>query len=293
VVFLEIPEILSKLEYNTGNFPSDAIHEAVKQKEEIIPELLKILEYTIENIHKIEEIPNYFAHIYAMFLLAQFREKQAYPLIVELFSFKGDICFNICGDFVTEDLSRVLASVCGGDSTLIKQLIENRDANEFVRSAGIDALMILVIQGIANRDEVKDYYISLFMEKFEKEYSYIWDSLVYHSSVLCPEEAYGPIVMAWEEGLADSFFNSPADLEKNVSIGWERSLFCIQDSIHNQLIDDTVRSMQGWASFKQKTVKPKPTPVKIPGKKVGRNQPCPCGSGIKYKKCCGSLRNVK
>ena len=23
------------------------------------------------------------------------------------------------------------------------------------------------------------------------------------------------------------------------------------------------------------------------GKKVGRNDPCPCGSGLKYKKCCG------
>ena len=24
------------------------------------------------------------------------------------------------------------------------------------------------------------------------------------------------------------------------------------------------------------------------GRKVGRNEPCPCGSGRKYKKCCGS-----
>jgi uncharacterized protein YecA (UPF0149 family) len=23
------------------------------------------------------------------------------------------------------------------------------------------------------------------------------------------------------------------------------------------------------------------------GRKVGRNEPCPCGSGKKYKKCCG------
>ena len=23
------------------------------------------------------------------------------------------------------------------------------------------------------------------------------------------------------------------------------------------------------------------------GKKIGRNDPCPCGSGKKYKKCCG------
>ena len=31
----------------------------------------------------------------------------------------------------------------------------------------------------------------------------------------------------------------------------------------------------------------KAKPVKREGKKVGRNDPCPCGSGKKYKKCCG------
>lgn len=38
---------------------------------------------------------------------------------------------------------------------------------------------------------------------------------------------------------------------------------------------------------------PRPAPVNIPltprqreTKKIGRNEPCPCGSGIKYKKCC-------
>ena len=30
-----------------------------------------------------------------------------------------------------------------------------------------------------------------------------------------------------------------------------------------------------------------PQKTKIAEKKVGRNDPCPCGSGIKYKKCCG------
>lgn len=33
------------------------------------------------------------------------------------------------------------------------------------------------------------------------------------------------------------------------------------------------------------TSKPKPI---VKGKKVGRNDPCPCGSGKKYKKCCGA-----
>jgi len=30
------------------------------------------------------------------------------------------------------------------------------------------------------------------------------------------------------------------------------------------------------------------TPRKEDGTKVGRNDPCPCGSGKKYKKCCGA-----
>lgn len=30
-----------------------------------------------------------------------------------------------------------------------------------------------------------------------------------------------------------------------------------------------------------------PVERRIAEKKVGRNEPCPCGSGKKYKKCCG------
>jgi preprotein translocase subunit SecA len=32
---------------------------------------------------------------------------------------------------------------------------------------------------------------------------------------------------------------------------------------------------------------PRPMPARRDGQKVGRNDPCPCGSGLKYKKCCG------
>ncbi len=31
-----------------------------------------------------------------------------------------------------------------------------------------------------------------------------------------------------------------------------------------------------------------PIKTKVVEKKVGRNEPCPCGSGKKYKKCCGN-----
>ena len=31
-------------------------------------------------------------------------------------------------------------------------------------------------------------------------------------------------------------------------------------------------------------------PVTREGQKIGRNAPCPCGSGKKYKRCCGSKK---
>jgi len=48
----------------------------------------------------------------------------------------------------------------------------------------------------------------------------------------------------------------------------------------------TFRRIDGqWFYVDGDMVKPKPVRRETP--KVGRNEPCPCGSGKKYKKCCG------
>ena len=41
------------------------------------------------------------------------------------------------------------------------------------------------------------------------------------------------------------------------------------------------------AQIKALTPSPPPSQTVVTGPKVGRNAPCPCGSGKKYKKCCG------
>lgn len=33
-----------------------------------------------------------------------------------------------------------------------------------------------------------------------------------------------------------------------------------------------------------------PVPIRRRGKLIGRNEPCPCGSGQKFKRCCGGKR---
>ena len=55
-------------------------------------------------------------------------------------------------------------------------------------------------------------------------------------------------------------------------------------------ISERKQVLNGTASLKDGAKKVKPTPVKKQ-EKVGPNDPCPCGSGKKYKKCCGGLNS--
>ena len=45
--------------------------------------------------------------------------------------------------------------------------------------------------------------------------------------------------------------------------------------------------MKSPASIDMVTNNTEKTQAKTQGKLVGRNDPCPCGSGKKYKQCCG------
>jgi preprotein translocase subunit SecA len=46
-------------------------------------------------------------------------------------------------------------------------------------------------------------------------------------------------------------------------------------------------NIEGESKPVQNASEHKPEPIKNDGPKVGRNDPCPCGSGKKYKNCCG------
>jgi len=45
---------------------------------------------------------------------------------------------------------------------------------------------------------------------------------------------------------------------------------------------------KGEATELRKQAKGSPAPVRVTKPKIGRNEPCPCGSGKKFKKCCGA-----
>ena len=63
-----------------------------------------------------------------------------------------------------------------------------------------------------------------------------------------------------------------------------RRMFLVQLKTNQEVKRERVAKETGTAAANQTQVKKQP--VRKTATKVGPNDPCPCGSGKKYKKCC-------
>lgn len=139
-----------------------------------------------------------------------------------------------------------------------------------------------------------EYFKELYDGKLEREFSHTWNALVARCARLYPQEVYDEIKLAYEEGLVESFFIDFQSVEDTIKNGKANTLSILKNDTRYKLIEDTVSEMQWWACFQKASTKKKDGSLKSrpivrsvsKEKKIGRNAPCPCGSGKKYKKCC-------
>jgi uncharacterized protein DUF1186/SEC-C motif-containing protein len=288
---MDIQEILAQLERGEGRFPTAAVQEAMARREEIIPPLLEVLENVAQDPQPFASDGERMIHIYAMYLLAQFREPRAYPLLVRIVSAPGEVAFDLFEDSVTNDLGRILASVSNGDIRGMTSLIENPQANEYVRAAAMDGLLALVACGERSREEVMGYFKRLLQE-LDRTPGMVWDGLADSCADLYPAEAVAELRRAYEDDLVDPDFISWRDIERALERGQEAAMDELKQ--RRSLITDVVQEMSWWACFHPDEGRYRPSTPPVTVKpvretpKVGRNDPCPCGSGKKFKKCCGS-----
>ncbi|MEE1327604.1 MAG: SEC-C metal-binding domain-containing protein, partial [Oscillospiraceae bacterium] len=94
--------------------------------------------------------------------------------------------------------------------------------------------------------------------------------------------AYGqhdPVIAYKEEGF--QMFEAMIQAIREETI---RRMFIVRIAPKQEVKREKVAKETGTAAASQTVVKKQP--VRNAAKKVGPNDPCPCGSGKKYKKCC-------
>jgi hypothetical protein len=293
-------EIIDALSRHTGKFPRKALLEAPQHREELTPQLLSALDNLYENAERImKEDPEYDLAFYAYFLLAQFREKQAFPRMIRLLKLNADILDFFLGDLLMDGYNKCLCGVYDGNLELIKEIIEDSALNEYARSAALDTWGLLFREGQISREELCEY-LRFLMRRLSNERGYIPNTIV---NVVADEHLFELIdeVKAFYKhntidyqaiGNYDSFINRMFNYRRF-------------NENKKTRVDDVVKELESWAKYKEEP-KPPPAPKKtttprkntLPAeppaqkKKIGRNDPCPCGSGKKYKKCCLLKNNV-
>jgi hypothetical protein len=153
------------------------------------------------------------------------------------------------------------------------------------------------------RSEVVEYFRSLFRGRLQRTHSFAWDGLVCAVADLPAPELLEEVHQAYDEGLVDESVADLKGIERDLTAPelWRRE--------RHTLITDAIAEMEHWACFhlddsrhkrppEVKDALPPSSPSPAPASyetpkplirepKIGRNDPCPCGSGKKYKKCCG------
>lgn len=307
---MTVEEILHALDGHLDDFPREAFREAIRQQEEITPHLLDALRHVRDHHQELPE--SYWQHVGAMLLLAQFRETAACPLIVDLFSLPPNDVERLLGDFVSEDSHRVLASVCGNQTAELQRLAENPRADEFARDAALEALVTLVANGQFSREDALEYFRKLFHTAEAEPESFFWTGLVANAAELYPDSLLSEIRSAYDRDLVDPSFIDLEEIESTLAGNREAVLARLSASPRYRLVDDARPLAEEWYALAETWEPPasagplfqvgrppaqpirsgasssfwKPQPPVSVGPKPGRNDPCPCGSGLKYKKCC-------
>jgi hypothetical protein len=286
-------EILTALAEAESIPPEEALDSADGHREVLVEPLLAALERGVSS--PVDASPGGASLFsYALYLLAKWREPRAFPYVVRWLSLPEEQPFVIAGDIVTEDGARILASVFDGDMAPIKALILNRDADQYGRAAGVTALALLAAWAEVPRQPIVEYFLWLAREGLEREPGAVWDSLTADAADIEALEVFPELRRAYAEGLIDPQSMSPAELDEAESAPRGQLLEALQD--RQPPIDDVAAATSWWSSDDawdddqdddDDALGEPQEPYRAPPK-VGRNEPCPCGSGKKYKKCCGS-----
>lgn len=285
---MELNDILKELSMfgHDNPVPKQALAEAVRQREAITPYLLDAINTVYQKVQEIgDEVcddPSYDLSYYALILLAQFREQSAFPILLNLLTLDDEDSLDIVlGDALTETIPSVLYSTFNGDVSALQAVIANDTLRPFARSAALRALGGILRDGGYAREDAVSFFRERLSALGTGEDEELFGALLV--SQIARSDLY-----ELAEDVREAYRQEKIDLEY---LGDFDDFF---DDLYNEtheyhfvrVIKDTAQELSTWACFAREPVAGKPTEEELLSWNVGRNDPCPCGSGKKFKKCC-------
>jgi uncharacterized protein len=235
------------------------------------------------------------ALFWGVHILGQGRDILAFKPLIQLLRLPDETLDDLFGDALSESLPRVVVNIFDGNDVPLFDLLADRSVSRFVRWDMFRVLAFLTFESQIAKEKTEAFLLRFETESLADEDDEAWGgwqetitllglrTLVEHVE----RRSHDPILVAFYGDGPQAFYE---DLKKT-----ERAPDDVKRFERENIgyLDDMVKTLS-WVDFERKKddldffdrFEPLLKPVVNPWRNVGRNDPCPCGSGKKAKKCC-------
>lgn len=304
---LPLEETLRQLTHvRRGQSPRLALESAIALREEITPYLLDEAALAPVDVKaRYEAVSDrkseYCLHAFAFHLLAYFKDERTYQLLLDYFASDADLAEELSGDEIGSRLAAMLVRTYdGSDLRRLKLMVETPEFDPIFRYECLRAYHGLSLTGHINREQVVAYVRTLLARiPADATYDPFYPWLALAAAELREPSLRTEIDNLFDRGLTERPDQVCAICSKDdvASIYARGAVTVRRDILQESYFENIVDRICRWYWFQ------KPDPVRDTAEraldafdhdlpylrseaKVGRNEPCPCGSGKKYKKCC-------
>jgi len=295
---MEPAAILDQLTHEE-DLPRTALLAASAQRTEMVPLFLEEIEkYLVASAsERGEPTPLFFI----FHLLGEWRETSAYRPLARLLRCPEEQLEAALGWSTTETAHRIMAAVCDGDPQPIYDIILDAEADEYVRSRMCEALAMLVLQGTLERDRVVHFLRDCWLNLQPRDVCFVWNGWQSAIAMLGLVELKDIAKEVFDRQFVDPGWLEYEHFERDLEFALENPSRPWQGHRDEYApFGNAVEEFSSWYCFSEKhkqdrekarrtTAEPAmvaTTPLVNAFRDIGRNDPCPCGSGKKFKKCC-------
>lgn len=291
--FLSDDELMDLLSTEEDRLPRAAVDEFVRRGERMIPLLSEIVS---SEFSWRAEPPGWWAVVHAVFILGAIGGKGSALALAKALRWA---VMHDC-DWVTEKLAAILSRIDPVDRGILKIIAGDKSSDWYTRSLALDGLAGLTIYHPEIAEEVFSFIGGIF-----NDYTDDWELRGEAGNVLLDflrSEYKNDLLFFGKEGKArwgKDRFDMPAFVDTDVRESFEsgeKNLWnYTRDWLEFYSEEEIARRQERWQreageSFEEDQESDDESSDSqgpyIKDSYIGRNDPCPCGSGKKYKKCC-------
>jgi hypothetical protein len=231
-------------------------------------------------------------------ILGAARDREACQPLLRLLRRPFDEVDALLGDAVTESLAKIATGVFDDDIDALFALIIDGSIDGFIREALFGAATFLTWERRIARDRFREFLVRFYEERPAEDGDQAWAGWLQAISLLGLRDLVPLVDGAFgEDRMPEEWIDRP-QFDEDLAEA-ERAPDDIDRFTQNHLgyIEDVLVSL-AWVRGTEDAVDESDEeapwtdlaypnePVRNRWRHVGRNDPCPCGSGKKAKKCC-------